>query len=136
MAIEAIGEVIIAPSFHHRWKEPRFSFEDRLAWCSAMFSMPMMTVTDMERSAGGSTWDLVQRIKVHYGRPVILVIGDDHIRLRQHWKHPDAILQLPTLIVLRNGKSSTLVRQALDRHDHQAVKELCGDRVGDMVHHH
>lgn len=154
LEVAPIDEVLIVPVYRHPFSKELAPFEDRLAMCDACMGwIPRTKISTVERELGGESLTLRTLTKLQQDHPdwaMRLIVGADVLADLPKWHRFDKIAEIaPPIVLGRAGitgegapfpvlprVSSTEVREALGRGDHEAVRHLLPARVLAYIEEH
>lgn len=99
-----LDRVLVIPSAvpPHKAAPDLASGEDRMELCRRTFRDPRVTFSRMELDRTGKSYtvDTLRAIKEEYGpdSELFFLVGDDMLLYFDHWREPDTILSLCTLV--------------------------------------
>lgn len=153
LSVTRVDQVVVVPCFIHPFAKELAPFDHRLEMCRIAFEwIPGVTISDIERQLGGESRTLrtVQTLSsAHPDWALRLVVGSDVIPETPRWfGFPDIARTAPPLILDRPSRdtpaarrlfpdvSSSTIREAIGRGDHQAVEKLLPAGVFDHISQH
>lgn len=116
-ASKKLDKVIIVPTICDYYRNPRklFSFDERVRIITKMItSIPYDVTIDIIEKDKDSKWRFINTLeyfrKIYPTDELYVIIGEDSYKAFDTWFRYDDILNMSTLMVVKRGKNTNLVK--------------------------